>query len=384
VPTADLAALCPTVHAELAAHSGQGAGWRGQGGIAAAGDRWPVLSDRAHAELVQLYQQGLAARALSGGTAAQRRRRHSQVEAGEWAAEALCGSMFRLAQRICVEQSAGRRRDLDDLNSVAMTAVLDAARNFDPERHTSGFAPWAAGWIRKVVANNAAGQDTSLPASWRKVGRTAWGVSRDFEQQHSRPPSGDELREATRTVVHQRAEAAARLRDPSLSGPQLDAAVRRSLSKYGLNAALDRLGEVMAAVQTGVSLHAPVGVGENRGQFGDLLPDDADVEADALQDETARRSAAVIRAVVGVDEQLRDPTLRYLSLDPDDLGAGQGSATFLSVAEAYDIDQSLLRASVRHARSRIGAPHAHFAHLAPDADLLLVDAAPTSYGDLAP
>jgi hypothetical protein len=383
VPAPDLARLCPTAHAELAARAGHGQGWRGHGGIAAAGDRWPVLSDPALAELVTLYQQGQAARVLSGGTASQRRRRHEQVQAGEWAAEALCGSMFRLAQRICVEQSAGRRRDLDDLNSVAMTAVLDAARNFDPDRHTSGFSPWAAGWIRKVVAHQSAGSDRSLPASWRKVGRTAWGVRRDFEQHHGRAPSGDELAAATRAVILARTEAAAVLRDPSLQGDKLAAAVQRSLSKYGLNAALERLGEVMAAVQTGVSLQAQTGTGENRGQFGDLLPDKRDVETEALESEDARRSAAVVRAVVGVDDELRDPTLRYLSMDPDDLGAGEVGATFNSVAEAYDIDQALLRTSVRHARSRAGAPHAHFAHLAPEAAGLLTDATPTSYADLA-
>ena len=380
--TVDLG-LCPTALSELSAHAGHSSGWRGQSGIAAAGDRWPVLSDKAHTELVALYQQGLAARSLTGGTAAQRRRRQQLVAGGEWAAEALCGSMFRLAQRICVEQSAGRRRDLDDLNSVAMTAVLDAARNFDPARHTSGFGPWCAGWIRKVVANNAAGQDSSLPASWRKVGRTAWGVRRDFEQHHGRPPSGDELQEATRTVIWDRAVAAAKQRDPALEGDRLDSAVRRSLSKYGLNAALERLGEVMAAVQTGVSMQAPVGTGGTRGQFGDLLQGDADVEADALRAEDQRHSAAIISAAVGTDDQLRDPTLHYLSLDPGDLGAGEKGSTLRSVAEAYDVDQALLRASVRAARSRIGAPHAHFAHLAPEVETLVGDATPTSYATLA-
>jgi hypothetical protein len=378
----DLAELCPTAHAELSNHVGRGQGWRGQRGIAAAGDRWPVLSDQALVELVAVYQQGLDVRSTHGGTAAQKRARRQLAAAGEWAAEALCGSMFRLAQRICVEQSAGRRRDLDDLNSVAMTAVLDAARNFDPARHTSGFSPWAAGWIRKVVANQAAGDITSLPASWRKVGRTAWGVRRDFEQRHGRAPSGDELRDATRTVIWARTEAAALGRDPSLSGEQLDAVVRRSLSKYGLNAALERLGEVMAAVQTDVSLQAPVGRGDTAAQYGDLLPGRADVEADALTADTARHSAAVVCAVVGTDERLRDPTLSYLRLDPDDLGAGNSDATFLSVADAYDIDQALLRSAVRHARSRVGAPHAHFAHLAPDADLLLVEATASTYASL--
>jgi hypothetical protein len=385
VTSVDLARTCPNVHAELSTHTSRGHGWRGQTGIAAAGDRWPVLSDAALVELVALYQQGMTARSLSGGTAAQRRRRHSQIQAGEWAAEALCGSMFRLAQRICVEQSAGRRRDLDDLNSVAMTAVLDAARNFDPARHSSGFSPWAAGWVRKVVANQAAGSDTSLPSSWRKVGRTAWGVRRDFEQAHGRAPSGDELVAATRAVVVARTEAAARSRDPSLTDDQLAAAVHRTLSKYGLNAALDRLGVVMAAVQTGVSLQTPAGSDDGASQFGDLLPDrHADVEAAACLGEDNERSVAVVRAVVGTDTTLQAPTLAYLNLDPQDLGGGDvAGVTLRSVADAYDIDQALLRSAVRHARSRIGAPHAHFAHLAFEADTLLVEATTPSYASLA-
>lgn len=378
----DTARLCPTAHQELRQHTSGGAGWRRGTGIGSAGDRWPVLGDAALIELVGLYQQGLEARAGSG--TGRRVRRDRQLAAGQWAAEALCGSMFRLAQRICAEQGAGRRVELEDLNSLAMAAVLDAARHFDPERH-SAFAPWAAGWIRKMIAGAVSRSgDGSIPASWRKVGRTAWGVSRDFEQRHGRAPSGDELQEQTRALITARARATALANNPDMSAEQLEANVRRSLSKYGLNAALERLGEVMAAVQSGVSLHRPVSDGADSATLGDLIAGGDDVEGDALAQEESAGHAAVVRAVVGTDPVSAAATLRYLSIDPDNLGASdEEGVTYLSVAEAYEIDQSLLRSSVRQARSRVGAPHAHFAHLAPDAENLLRDARPPTFASLA-
>lgn len=360
-----LARAAPAAYAELSVHRSQGTGFSSGQGISSRGDLWPVFSETALAELVEVYRGGLDAKqSLASARRSVTLRR--RVEAGEQAAEALCGSMFRLCHQICTEQlrrTNGAERD--DLNSAAQTAVLDAARQFSPDKHQS-FSSWAAGWVRRVVAQEATQGQLTMPASWRKVGRAAWGVHNEAKQRGD-VLSSDELSKQVQAVLEERLER--HLRETTdLDDAALVTQTRRNLTKQGVTGALAKLGPVMDAVQPQKSLDHPT-ADDNETTLGEMTPGTDNVEEQALGDGAAALSAAIF----GPETCLSRAAKRYLGLEGDD-------GTYRQIAGEEDLDPLELRAEVRRARSRTGAPHAHFAHLAPDGAVILAEAASRSFG----
>lgn len=377
---ASLRRAAPEAYREIVAHRAGASGFAAGQGISSRGALWPVFSDVAAAELAAVYQAGRAA-AAELRTHPRRTSLTRTVAAGEEAAEALCGSMFRLCHQICSEQlrrSPGA--ELEDLNARAQVAVLEAAEKFSPKQHSS-FSAWAAGSVRRSVAKEAAVGEVSMPASWRRVARAAWAVTNEARDQGARL-EGDQLAERVRESLEKRLEEHLMAADDRPD--DIGEAVRQSLTKQGVFGALRKVGTLMDAVQAHHSFDQKMGPEEST-TLGDRIvgsglagtTDTARTLAMSDEHGEAADAANLEHTMFGVDSTLGRAARVYLKLE------GDGTlSTYRQVAEEHGVDPLELRAYVRRARVRAHAPHAQYAHLAPSVTSQISETGPSRFGDM--
>lgn len=360
---AALTKAAPQAAFEIEEHRAKGAGFSDGTGLGSQGRMWPVLSDEALAELVAAYQAGLAA----AEALPQARRKVAlsrQAAAGSEAAEAICGAMFRLSRQICGDHlRRSRSLSADDLQSAATVAVLDAAARFDPATHES-FSAWSAGWVRHAVAREAGRKDVVMPASWLRVGRAAKQEMEDARISGERLDY-DQIASRVRATLaakiesnKQESEASCGSDEQPSTGDASKDAVDKIMRRQGIEGALGRVGYMMSAVGGHVRLDAPelditdnTESGSTQGDRLAVSPDDVEEQALAGQHPDVNMilfgsSAAEHGTVVAAArEYLMDNT------------------TYEESAREHGVDAKDVRRAVKEARSRAGAPHAHYSHL---------------------
>lgn len=249
-----------------------------------------ILSPEDLKEAIVTYQAGLAARATPSPCPAQRRK---AIAAGDAAGVQIVNSMVKLSRTIVreiAENRYGREGAyplLEDLESEAHLAVLDAAARFDAHRGPK-FPTFASMTVRNKIRSlvmEDANASVKVPASWARMRRRAVMERQDMADELGRNPTSSELKERLLGVCMQ--WAFDHLTDNEQMLPLEKRAERavKKLRKQGMLAALDHIDEVLLYGADPVRLDAPTLSSENEGRTN------ADILIPAITEDTTESAA---------------------------------------------------------------------------------------------
>lgn len=221
-----------------------------------------ILSNEALTEALSAYQAGLGARRGEVECPVERRR---AVAAGDVAGMQIVNSLAKLSRTIVreiAENRYGREGAaplVEDLESEAHLAVLDAAAKFDRSRGPK-FPTWAGMSVRNRIRSlvmEDANASVKVPASWARMRRRAIMERQDMADALGRNPTTSELKERLLAVCMQ--WAFDHLSDKEQGLPLVERAelAVKKLRKQGMLAALDHIDEVLLYGADPVRLDAP-------------------------------------------------------------------------------------------------------------------------------
>jgi RNA polymerase primary sigma factor len=308
-------------------------------------------------DLMRLKKR-LEAGDLRGG---EERRARDQVRRMDLMMERLTSSCWRLAWLIVRENAEGRfGRDkasemLPDLMSEANMALVEAVRQFDPER-TPTFATYAArvvrDHVRMVISRDGY---IHLAPSWSRLKRIASARVPELTAELGRTPSKEEVQaDLLQTCL---AWAERKLTDDQRKLPdaQRHDVKMAKLRKQGMLGALRDIDEVMAVTQSVASLDQPVG-DDGGATLADLLPNQSggglfdSVELDELK-------KAIASALASLTERERTIILlRYGFVDGENW-------TYAAIAEKYDVTPERIRQIERAVMGKLSSPHGQYSAL---------------------
>lgn len=300
---------------------------------AAGGGSWPPvrleLSADAQRELVKVAQ--------TAATGSQR-----QAKAVELLLAANIALVFRHVHDAVAARPAAAARIREELEGEAALLVVEAARDYLPERGAQTFTGFLSTRLRLKLVDACGTHDgpAGLPASWRVVGAVAANVLRDRDGQ-TQQPSMAQLRAETqqRLLAHEMA----RLSDSAIGhvftddAGSLEEHALTKLRRSGFLAAVAALPQVLAATSATLSLDVAVGDAESPSMLA-LLED-----VPAAPAPSPGSGPLLEVALGGFDAELRELVAAHLL---------EGASAAGEVKSA-----------VHMAAARLRAPHARAAYL---------------------
>lgn len=324
-------------------------------------ERFPPLNSEQQLEMARLYRQAVAARIELENPVRRRKGEQERLEElARWehrAMEHLCASCWKLAWLIVREQADdrfGRDRATDllpDLMSEANTALVQAVREFDPDR-TPKFGTYAARVVRDhtraVLSKDGY---MKLAPSWNRVKRIVAVRMPELVAELGRQPTTAELQE---DLLERCMEWAHRkLTDDQR---QLPAAQQRvlcmaKLRKQGMLGAIRDVEDVLQATQTVASLDQRLGDGESTVTLGDMLPHQSgDSMFDSAElDELRQALVTAMRSSLS-EREMHIVWLRY-GFD------GSEAWTYSMIADKFQVTPERIRQIERAALTKLASPH---------------------------
>lgn len=328
-------------------------------------DRFPPLDPDQQLEMAHRYREAVNARVTLETTTVRGKKR----QALELAAsrentymEHLCASCWRLAWLIVREQADerfGRDRAselLPDLMSEANLALVQAVREFDPER-TPKFATYAARVVRdhtRVVLSRD-GYMRMAP-SWNRIKRIVSVRMPELVHELGRNPTTEELQADLLERCMEWAERKLTDEQRGLPEPQRRQLCLSKLRKQGMLGAIRDVEDVLQAAQTVTSLDQRVGDSDGSATVGDLV---AQPDQDSLLDsiEMSDLRQALLAALKTLPEREQEIVLLRYGFD------GSEGWTYSAIAERFNVTSERIRQIEKAALARLATPHGQFAAL---------------------
>ena len=327
-------------------------------------ERFPQLSAEAQAELVADFQAGREAdeilRSGKSLSAGRERKLRAAVRRGNYAAEHLTGSNFRLllliAREKCEERHGKERTTsmLPDLIGEANLALIEAATVFDPSK-TIPFPRYLAKVVRdRMLAVLSKQHPIKLPPSWVRLRRIHAVRLPKLTTELGRTPTHEEVREDLLAVCMEWAEGRLTNAERAKSPAEQEQAKLDRLKRQGMLGAIAKLDDVLNATQQMGSLEAPLS--DDGGTVGDFLAgDDDDVTAGVEADEMAAAVAAALQTLPERDREIVE--YRYGFVDGE-------CWTYQKISKLYSVTPERIRQIERAVVARMRVPDEQFGDLA--------------------
>jgi len=276
--------------------------------------------------------------------------------------EHLCASCWRLAWLIVREQADerfGRDRSaelLPDLMAEANLALVQAVREFDPER-TPKFATYAARVVRdhtRVVLSRD-GYMRMAP-SWNRVKRIVSVRMPELVHELGRNPTTEELQADLLERCMEWAERKLTDEQRDLPEAQKRQLCLTKLRKQGMLGAIRDVEDVMQAAQTVTSLDQRIGDSEGSATVGDFgAQPDQDSLLDSIEMTDLRQ--ALLAALRTLPEREQEIVLLRYGFD------GSEGWTYAAIADRFNVTSERIRQIEKAALARLATPHGQFAAL---------------------
>jgi len=261
--------------------------------------------------------------------------------------------------------SDGRDRR-EEVLAEARVWLLERLHEFEPMDgggSCGAFVRARQSWFRSSARRTANGQNISH-GRFAVLGAIG-AVTDAFTAEHHRVPTSAELR----TLVGER--LAAQAREKVLAGPsagRLDeegiaAEVRRRLSKDGVLAALERFDEVRLEARPDLPLQV-LDAEDDAPHWGVPVPAVEEPEFGARDEEASFE--ALLAVALGDSQWARTAFGRRAGDTPSGAYAEGDATTLKELAREAGRSTNELKDVLAAARCRVLAPHAQWAHLAPE------------------
>jgi len=327
-------------------------------------ERYPQLSANEQNELVRQFQEGKSAalrleKDHSVSRAVERKLRTS-VRQGEYAAEVLAGSNFRLLLLIAREKAEERHgKDrapalLPDLIAEANLALVQAAGDFDPSKGPS-FPTYLAKVIRdRMLAVLAKEHAIKLPPSWVRVRRIYSVRYPKLADELGRSPSLSEMQADLMRVCMDWARSKLSPGELLLSEQEQDEACADRLRKQGMLGAITKLSDVLSVSSQISSVDGTLGEG-TESTLGDMLVSDAKDPNSEM--ETAELQKLVAEALRRLPEREREIVLyRYGFVDGE-------CWTYQKISKEFGVSPERIRQIEKNVIAKMGMPSEGFGSL---------------------
>lgn len=327
-------------------------------------EQYPQLSPVAQNELVEQFQAGRAAeieleetKRLSGS---KERKLRQAVRRGNYAAEMLTGSNFRLLHLIAREKAEERHgkekaaKLLPDLIGEANLALVEAAATYDATKGPS-FPTYLAKVVRdRMLAVLARQHPIKLPPSWVRVRRIHSVRFPKLTEELGRPATLDEMKADLLRVCMEWAEGRLTAEERRMSGSRREEAKLDRLRKQGMLGAISKLEDVLNATQQMGSIDAPVN--DDGGVVSDLLAaEEVEMTRGVEHEEMAEAVRGALESLPPRDREII--LYRYGFIDGE-------CWTYQKISRIYNVSPERIRQIERAVVAKMRLPHEQFSKLA--------------------